>query len=72
MEVADGGGGAALFDLAEDPREKHNVVARCPEVARELREELRASLAGARVGDAMDEEATTVVAKRLAELGYIS
>jgi arylsulfatase A-like enzyme len=71
MELADGGGGAALFDLATDPDERHNVLPQYPEAAQELREDLRAALAEARVGEPMSEESAAIVERRLADLGYV-
>jgi len=72
MELADGGGGAALFDLETDPRESRNVITRYPDLARELREELRAALAAARIGERMTDESSALVERRLADLGYVS
>jgi len=71
MELADGGGGAALFDLAADPHERHNVLARYPETANELHEDLRAALAEARIGEPMSDESAALVERRLADLGYV-
>jgi arylsulfatase A-like enzyme len=71
MELADGGA-PALFDLAVDERERRNVVTRYPEVVEELREDLRAALAGERLGGRMSEESSAIVEKRLADLGYFN
>jgi arylsulfatase A-like enzyme len=71
MELADNGGAAALFDLIADPSERHNVLAQHADTAEELREDLRAALASARVGDAMSDETASVVERRLADLGYV-
>jgi arylsulfatase A-like enzyme len=70
MQLADGGG-AALFDLENDPHERHNVALRERAIADELRDDLRAALASARVGDPMSEESSALVERRLAELGYV-
>jgi arylsulfatase A-like enzyme len=71
MELADDAKGAALFDLEADPDERRNVIGRYPDVAKDLSEDLRAALASARVGEAMSEESSVLVERRLAELGYV-
>ncbi len=71
LELA-GGGSPALFDLRADPGERRNVVGRYPDVSGALREELRAAFASGRVGDEMGADTTTVVERRLADLGYFN
>lgn len=69
MELAEGGA-PALFDLESDPRERRNVVAEHPEVAKLFAEELRAAFAGEVVGERMSDETSAVVEQRLRDLGY--
>jgi arylsulfatase A-like enzyme len=70
MEVL-GGSAPALFDLESDPKERRNLVASRPDVARDLRAELEAAMAGQQLGDRMSDEAAAVVESRLADLGYL-
>jgi arylsulfatase A-like enzyme len=70
MEVV-GGTAPALFDLASDPHERRNLVSSHADVARDLREELEAAMAGQQLGDRMSDEAAALVESRLADLGYL-
>jgi arylsulfatase A-like enzyme len=71
VELADGGA-PALFDLSRDPDERRNVADARPDVAGELREELRELLAEERVGERMSDEDTAIVERRLQDLGYFN
>ena len=70
MEVV-GGAAPALFDLENDPPERHNVAKVFPDVARAFRDELHTMVADARVGEHMSEEESAFVEGRLKDLGYL-
>ncbi len=71
MEV-EGGTAPALFDLEADPLERRNVIDSEATVAAELREDLAAAHASARLGDRMSQDAEDAVTRRLADLGYLN
>ncbi len=69
---AGGAGEVTLYDLAQDPEERHDLAPTEPERAQALREELRARRAALRsrrteIGTAVDEGALEVMRK----LGYV-
>jgi len=70
IELAEGGA-PALFDLENDPAEKRNLVSRLPDVADELREQLRLMLAEAQTGAPMSDADAALVEQRLRDLGYL-
>jgi tetratricopeptide (TPR) repeat protein len=59
-----------LYDLARDPQEQENLVARRPDDVQRLRSRLARIRAGDRVGPRVAENAET--AERLRALGYVS
>jgi arylsulfatase A-like enzyme len=67
----EGGAAPALFDLGADPGERRNIVREEAAVAAELRDDLNAMHASARVGEAMSAEQEAAVTRRLADLGYL-
>ena len=70
MEVA-GGAAPALFDLGNDPSERHNLVDELPDKARAFHDELHLMVNDAQVGEHMSEDEAALVAHRLKDLGYL-
>jgi arylsulfatase A-like enzyme len=65
----------ALYDLAADPREQHDLAAREPALVQELEQELRARVRaaeerGVRLGEAGSVESTPAELEHLKKLGY--
>jgi arylsulfatase A-like enzyme len=69
MELGDGGS-PALFDLERDPSQCRNVLARHPEEAADLREELHRRVSAGSTGGPMEGAERDVVEARLRDLGY--
>ena len=61
----------ALYDLETDPGERRNVARMRPDVAGELRAQLRAAAAGAAERVAIEGDEDEEIADRLRELGYL-
>jgi arylsulfatase A-like enzyme len=70
IELADGSA-PALFDLENDPAERRNLVSRLPDMAGELREQLRLMLAHAQDAAPMSDDDSELVEQRLRDLGYL-
>lgn len=66
--------GGELYCLRDDPRERHNLVSRHPEIATALRrkiEEIQNSSLPVSPGEVMTEEEKARIEKRLGDLGYL-
>jgi arylsulfatase A-like enzyme len=61
----------ALYDLAVDPRERHNLARERPADVERLKARLRELVSDRAQADAMSAEDDAILAERLEELGYL-
>ena len=61
----------ALYDLEDDPSERHNLAATRPEVVAQLRAQLEQLAAQSVEAAPMSDDDEAILAERLEELGYL-